>query len=668
MASGRLFRLGCSAVMRNTGTIVRGLRRRAGGFDAALAAVVLAVVTLMILPLPTPLLDVLLACNLAVSISILLVVLYVPDALHITSFPSLLLLTTLFRVGLDVAATRLILLRGNAGEVIRSFGRFVVGSNYVVGAVVFLVITLVQYLVIAKGSERVAEVGARFTLDALPGKQMGIDAELRSGAIDVEQAREKRHQLGRESQFYGAMDGAMKFVKGDVIAAILIAVVNIVGGLAIGVGQRDLSLGDALRRYGLLTIGNGLVTQIPALILATAAGILVTRVSSDDTNQSLGAELGAQLLGAPRALLVASLFIVGLSLVPGLPWAPFCLIGMILFFASRARTSHLDPRLHRAPIEPVVHPTRGEESLRFVPVVVPWSIQWGQPAGLAGVRHPERSLNAIVHAATEQLREKIFLELGVPLPECALSQDPALQPNQARLLIHEVHCLQIELPVAEPDLARHIAEQLAPTARRRAGEFLGMLQTQELLAALERFAPETVRQMVPKIVTLAALSEILRRLVEEGISIRDLSAILQALSQASVTERDPFALTETVRAQLRRSTTHQLTAGASRLGVVLLDPSLEEVVRAAISRSATGAFLALAPSAATDVVLAITRAVGQAAGKHATAPVLLTAPDTRRFIRRLLEAQLPELRVVSPAELLPEIALETWAVATVTNL
>jgi len=668
MASGRLFRLGCSAVMRNTGTVVNGLRKRAGGFDAALAAVVLAVVTLMILPLPTPLLDVLLACNLAVSISILLVVLYVPDALHITSFPSLLLLTTLLRVGLDVAATRLILLRGNAGEVIRSFGRFVVGSNYVVGAVVFLVITLVQYLVIAKGSERVAEVGARFTLDALPGKQLGIDAELRSGAIDVEQAREKRRQLSRESQFYGAMDGAMKFVKGDVIASILIAVVNIVGGLAIGVGQRDLSFGDALRRYGLLTIGNGLVTQIPALILATAAGILVTRVSSEEAYQSLGAELGAQLLGAPRALFVASLFIVGLGLVPGLPLAPFCLIGAVLFFASRARASHLDQRLHQARTEPVVHPTRVEEPLRFVPVVVPWSIQWGQPAGPAGARHLERSLNDVVHAATEQLREKIFLELGVPLPECMLLPDPALQTNQLQLLIHEVLCLQLELPVAQADMASNIVEQLAPTLRKRAAEFLGMLQTQELLTALERVAPETVRQVVPKAVTLSALSGILRRLVEEEISIRDLSAILQALSQASVTERDPLALTESVRAALRRSTTHQLTAGATRLGVILLDPSVEEVVRAAISRSATGAFLALAPSAATDIVLAISRAVDEASSKHSTLPVLLTAPDTRRFIRLLLEARLPELRVISPAELLPEIALETWAVATVTNL
>ena len=668
MASGRLFRLGCSAVMRNTGTVVNGLRKRAGGFDAALAAVVLAVVTLMILPLPTPLLDVLLACNLAVSISILLVVLYVPDALHITSFPSLLLLTTLLRVGLDVAATRLILLRGNAGEVIRSFGRFVVGSNYVVGAVVFLVITLVQYLVIAKGSERVAEVGARFTLDALPGKQLGIDAELRSGAIDVEQAREKRRQLSRESQFYGAMDGAMKFVKGDVIASILIAVVNIVGGLAIGVGQRDLSFGDALRRYGLLTIGNGLVTQIPALILATAAGILVTRVSSEEAYQSLGAELGAQLLGAPRALFVASLFIVGLGLVPGLPLAPFCLIGAVLFFASRARASHLDQRLHQARTEPVVHPTRVEEPLRFVPVVVPWSIQWGQPAGPAGARHLERSLNDVVNTATEQLREKIFLELGVPLPECMLLPDPALQTNQLQLLIHEVLCLQIELPVAQADMASNIVEQLAPTLRKRAAEFLGMLQTQELLTALERVAPETVRQVVPKAVTLSALSEILRRLVEEEISIRDLSAILQALSQASITERDPLALTESVRAELRRSTTHQLTAGASRLGVILLDPSVEEVVRAAISRSATGAFLALAPSAATDIVLAIGRAVDEASSKHSTPPVLLTAPDTRRFFRRLLEAKLPELRVISPTELLPEIALETWAIATVTNL
>lgn len=683
MVSRRHLRLGCSAVMRETGNAVTGWFKRAVSFDAALAAVVVAVVALMIIPLPTPLLDVLLACNLALSVSILLVVLYVPGGLHIASFPSLLLITTLLRIGLDVAATRLILLRGNAGEVIRSFGRFVVGNNYVVGAVVFLVISIVQYLVIAKGSERVAEVGARFTLDALPGKQLGIDAELRSGAIDVEQARHKRQQLSRESQFYGAMDGAMKFVKGDVIASIVIAGVNIVGGLAIGVGQRDLSFADALHRYGLLTIGNGLVTQVPALILATAAGILVTRVASEGSEQSLGAELGAQLLGEPRALLVASVFILGLGLVPGLPWLPFSVIGIALFFASRVRARHLAIRsLQRARTEPVVHPVAAADALRFVPIVIPWSLVLGNPAHSVG-RLPKNSpalgnaggkgqppLQETLRAATDRLREQIFIELGVPLPECDLQIDDAQATGQLQLRLHEVDCQQVALPEPATDtqVSRIVLEQLTPVLRRHAAEFLGMAETQMLLNALETVAPQTVRQVVPKVVSLATLTEILRRLVEEGISVRDLSSILQALTLASSSERDPLALAEFVRAGLRRSTTHQLTAGETRLGVILLDPSVEEVVRAGITHSTTGAFLALAPSATADIVSAVARAVAEAAKQHSKTPVLLAAPDTRRFIRRLLEAKLPDLRVISPAELLPEIALETWSVASVTDL
>src|SRR4051794_21981919 len=305
-------------------------KARFGVADAVLAGLVIAVVGLMVVPLPTWLLDLLIATNLAASVVILLVSMYVSEALKIASFPTLLLITTLIRLSLNVSSTRLILLQADAGEVIKAFGQFVVRGNYVVGAVIFLILTIIQFVVIAKGSERVAEVGARFALDAMPGKQMAIDAELRSGAIDGSEARARRRMLVRESQFYGAMDGAMKFVKGDVIASVIITFINILGGLAIGVGQRGLEVEAALKKYGLLTIGDGLVTQIPALVLSTAAGILVTRVASEEPDQSLGRDLSSQIFSTPKALQVAGVFVTGLSLVPGLPTAPFLLLGLLL--------------------------------------------------------------------------------------------------------------------------------------------------------------------------------------------------------------------------------------------------------------------------------------------------------------------------------------------------
>src|SRR5690349_4699115 len=345
-----------------------------GGAELALAALVVGVVAMMIVPLPTWLLDILLATNLSLSVAILLVVLYVPDALAIATFPTVLLLPTLFRMAPDVSSPRLILLQANAGEVIRSFGQFVVRGNYVVGAVVFLILTIIQFVVIAKGSERVAEVGARFTLDAMPGKQMAIDAELRSGSIDGNEARRRRRSLLRESQFYGAMDGAMKFVKGDVIASLIIVIINILGGLAIGVGQRNLEVVGALKRYGLLTIGDGLVTQIPALVIATAAGVLVTRVASEDDETPLGAELSAQIFGQPQALRVASVFVTLLAVVPGLPALPFLVIGVLLFAASHARTKQLRESAERELAEPIQRRHGATSGPRFVPIVVPWSL------------------------------------------------------------------------------------------------------------------------------------------------------------------------------------------------------------------------------------------------------------------------------------------------------
>ena len=385
--------------------------------DIVLAALVMAVVGLMIVPLPTWLLDLLIASNLAFSVAVLLVTLYVSDALKIAAFPTLLLLTTLVRLALNVSSTRLILLQADAGDVIRAFGSFVVRGNYVVGGVIFLILSIIQFVVIAKGSERVAEVGARFTLDAMPGKQMAIDAELRSGSIDGNEARRRRRTLSRESQFYGAMDGAMKFVKGDTIASFLITAINLLGGIAIGVGQKDMELVGAMKRYGLLTIGDGLVSQIPALVLATAAGILVTRVASEEPDTPLGQELATQIFGVPRALRVASVFVVILALIPGLPALPFLVIGVLLFLASRTGPRRV-PAGDSSVSEPVQRGEDAEAPPRFVPVVVPWSLDVS--ADLAPLLEDDTRggelRRAGVRAAAAAVQEVLFRDLGVPLP------------------------------------------------------------------------------------------------------------------------------------------------------------------------------------------------------------------------------------------------------------
>jgi len=643
-------------------TLQRPTRPRPrGGADAALAALIIAIVALMIVPLPTALLDLLLAGNLAASVVILLVALYVSDALKIAAFPTLLLVTTLFRLALNVSSTRLILLQADAGEVIRSFGQFVVRGNYVVGGIVFFILTVIQFIVIAKGSERVAEVGARFTLDAMPGKQMAIDAELRSGAIDGAEARRRRRTLARESQFYGAMDGAMRFVKGDVIASVIITVVNILGGLAIGVGQRGLDALTALQRYGLLTIGDGLVSQIPSLVIATAAGVLVTRVASEDADTALGEELAAQLLGAPQALLVGSVFVGALAVVPGLPALPFAVIAGLLFAASRARAR---PR-EGAPAAP----TPSERALapgatgRFLPQVVPWSLEIAPDLGrvLDDDVRAGRLRRPGIRSVGPALQELVFRELGVPLPEGRIAVSEALERRGVLLSIQELPALSLTVPdeVAEAAVADHLVGAFLPVLRGRAADFLGIAETQRMLDQLEQVAPATVRQVVPKPVSVTLLADILRRLVEEAVSARDLQTTLEALAQIAVVDRDPLNLTELVRAALRRPITHALTGGAAELEVVLLDGAIEDTLRGAISRTAAGSFLTLAPAAARDIVAAIRRAITNAGltGR----PLVLTQPDIRRFVRKLIESELREVTVVSHADLLPETSLRPLA-------
>jgi type III secretion protein V len=626
------------------------------GADVALAGLVILVVGLMIVPMPTWALDLLISANLSAAVAILLVVLYVPDAIGIATFPTLLLLTTLFRLALNVASTRLILLNANAGQVIRAFGTFVVRGNYVVGAVVFVVLTTIQFIVIAKGSERVAEVAARFALDAMPGKQMAIDAELRAGSIDGGEAKRRRRVLQRESQFYGAMDGAMKFVKGDVIASIVILVVNILGGLAIGVAMRGMPVVDALRRYGLLTIGDGLVTQIPALVLSTAAGVLVTRVASEEAETPLGDELVRQLLGVPKALQVAGGFVLLLAIVPGLPTAPFLVLGTALVLAgsARARAKEREQRLAATEPSPKDRHRRSDEPT-FVPLVVPWSIEVSEDLASLVDADPMG-----LRAACGVLREQLFFELGVPLPVPRVTVRADLDERHVVVLFFEVPAAALALPeLAEaerlPWLQGHIAELL----RSRAADFLGLAEVQRLLDELEQFAPATVRNVVPKPVSLVLLTDVVRRLVEEGISVRDLRGILEILSTIAVTEKDPLNLAEFVRAQMRRPITYRLTGGLGQLDVVLLDPLIEDTVRRAITRTAAGAFLALPPQSARDVLAAVRHALEPL--RHRDPLVILTQPDIRRFVRKLLEPEMPKVCVVSFAELLPEVALKPLA-------
>ncbi len=667
--------------------------------DMLLACVVLSVVGMMILPLPTMLLDVLVAANIAVAVLLLLVAMYVRSGLELSAFPTILLVTTLYRLALNVASTRLILLQADAGEVIAAFGDFVVQGNYVVGAVVFLILTLIQFLVIAKGSERVAEVGARFALDAMPGKQMSIDAELRSGALSQEEARSKRHQIQRESQFYGAMDGAMKFVKGDAIAGIVITVVNVLGGLVIGVMQRDLSAGDSLRIYGLLTIGDGLVSQIPALLISTAAGLVVTRVASEDADASLGRDVASQVFGHPRPLLIGAGFLALLGVVPGLPTIPFFVLAGTFAAAGHALT-----RQQRVPVSvEAIHIER--ESARetraraaMVPIVVPIAIELGTE--LARQITDGRGGGELLEEHVPAVRDALFLDLGLAVPGVRVRESSGLEAHGFVVSVQEVpvargeipsgHVLALDtpasleslgllsLPAADPmgapacwidgsqgqlaldagitvlTPAAFVARALHISISRRATELLGLQEVQSMLEQLERAYPAVVRNVTPKPVPLPLLTEVLRRLVEERVSIRPLREILEALSVHAPTERDPVQLTELVRASLRRQLTHR-HAPAGTLAVFTVDGLIEDSVRDAIQRTAGGTYLALPPDQARDIIEAARRTLSPLSP---TRQVVLTQRDVRRFLRRLLEVELPDVTVLSYQELAPEVNVQ----------
>jgi type III secretion protein V len=630
--------------------------------DLALAGVVVAIVAMMIVPLPTPLLDVLLSVNIAAAVTLLLVSLYVGEALKFATFPTLLLITTLFRLALEISATRLILLRADAGEVIRAFGDFVVAGNLVVGAVVFVILTIVQFIVISKGAERVAEVAARFTLDAMPGKQMAIDAELRAGHIDHVEARRRRSALARESQLFGAMDGAMKFVKGDAIAGIIVLAVNVVGGLVIGVLQRGMDPAAAARTYTVLTIGEGLVAQIPALLVSTAAGIIVTRVASEDEGGQLARDIGRQVLAQPRALAITAGLLALLAAVPGLPAAPFVVLAAVLggaawrLLRAPAGDQEGDDADAEVPGRGAAPRAAGVDAALPMPVLTPIAVEVGAELSAAVGPADPRGAGAFMGEIVPRVREHLFAELGLALPPVRLRPGaPGLAPRAFVIRLNEVPLGRGELAPAEVVTApARLGDEVLALLRRYGHEFVGVQETQSLLDGLERTHPALVREVVPKLVSPVLLADVLRRLVEEGISLRNLRDVLGTLAEWAPHERDPVALAEHVRASLRRTITFKHARGGGVLAAYMLDGLIEDTIREAIHKTPTGSYLALEPQLSRDIVAAVGRALGPAHAASTTGAVLLTNAEIRRYVRRLVEAEHPDLPVLSYQELAPE--------------
>jgi type III secretion protein V len=640
--------LGLLALLR-AGDVHALLTRHA---DLVLAALVVAIVGMMIVPLPTPVLDLLISINIAASVLLLLLSLYVGDALKIATFPTLLLLTTLYRLGLEVSATRLILLRADAGLVIRAFGGFVVAGNLIVGAVVFVILTAVQFIVISKGSERVAEVAARFTLDAMPGKQMAIDAELRAGLIDAGEARRRRASLARESQLFGSMDGAMKFVKGDAIAGLVVLAVNIVGGLCIGVLQRGMELGAAARAYTILTIGEGLVAQIPALVISTAAGIIVTRVASehDGGRSHLGRDIGVEVLAHPKAIAVTAGLLALLAVVPGLPALPF--------LALAAALGLIAWRLGTAPVAADARDAgAGADAAAGPALLAPLAIEVSAEPAVT------RALAGFADGAVPRLRARLLEELGLPLPPVRLLRStPGLAGGAYVVRLDEVPLGRGEVPRgAWDDAAARIEDHLLALLRRHGHQLVGVQEAQALLDGLARTHPALVREVVPKLVPPVLLADVLRRLAREGVPLRNLRDVLGALAARVPRERDPAALAEHVRVALRRSITWQHAGERGVLEAYVLDPGIEETLREAVRDGAGGSHLALEPELAADILHAVGRALGDGGA------VLLTGPEVRRHVRHLIEGAHPDVAVLTYAELEPATEIRTVGTVALTT-
>ena len=677
--------------------------------DVLLASLLVGIVFMMILPLPTELVDVLIGTSMGIAVILLMLAIYISSAGEFFAFPAVLLLSTLFRLALSITTTRLVLLQADAGAIIDTFGNFVVAGNLVVGVVIFLIITIVQFLVITKGAERVAEVSARFSLDAMPGKQMSIDGDMRAGVIDMDEARRRREKVEKESQLYGSMDGAMKFVKGDAIAGLIIIAVNLVGGLIIGVTQRGMPLDEAMHIYSILTIGDGLVAQIPALLIAMTAGIIVTRVSTEET-ENLASDIGKQFGAQPKALLVAGGLMVAFSLIPGFPTLTFLSLavvtggaGLLLLRASSRReagqaenqvSSILTPVSTEASTDAQVDAQlRGEQEITLgAPLLVDISASLQEHLDM-------RALNR----EAAKVRRALYLDLGVPFPGVHVRFNENL-PNQVYAILLQ------EIPVAKGDLrpgyvlyADHIRQldilgfpsergdlflpniptvwiedkysaslheasmsfmqlhkvlsfHLAYVMRRYAEEFIGIQETYHLFERLQSTFPDLIKE-AQRVLPVNRTTEVFKRLVGEDVSIRNVREILESLVEWGQQEKDVVMLTEYVRGDLKRYISYKYSSDQNVLSAYLLDEDLEETVRGGIRQTSSGNYLALDPPLTRRLVSQTKSLVGDIS-RLENKPVIVTAMDIRRYVRKIIEIELYDLAVLSFQELTQEVTVQ----------
>lgn len=663
--------------------------------EIAVLLIMVMVIAMLIIPLPKILVDFLIGLNIVISILMLLLSFYITRILGFTSFPALLLITTLFRLALSISTSRLILLDADAGNIIQSFGEFVIGENIVVGFVIFAIVTVVQFIVITKGSERVAEVAARFSLDGMPGKQMSIDADLKSGLIDNDEVRKRRKELEQESQMYGAFDGAMKFIKGDAIAGIVIIFVNFAGGIGIGVAQMSMPFSEALSTYTLLTIGDGLVAQIPALLIAISAGFIVTRVSG--TNQNLGANIVRELFSHDFTLIVTAILALCMGMLPGFPAGIFGLLaaGLMLFYGMRLRQNRQ---------KQVADPAQTRIDSRPPAASVPSADDFA-PRGLTAENNEAIPLIVTLHSryqtlfekqkVTTWLQEEFAFRYGFFLPGIIINYSSEIPENKSVILINEIRSgtiysypdkyriteindaldsLNIESVIIDRDAGEKTrwTDKKYEAVCRASGmetehgitvffnefsrimtqniqELLGIQETKTLLDNVENKYPELLKECY-RYLSVQRIADVFQRLITEQISIRNIKIILGALVQWGQKEKDPLVLVEHVRSHLARYISAHFTCNQVLRAVVLSNP-LEEMIRQGIRQSAGGTFINLEPAQLDHFYDAM--ALVMTPLRHRQDIVLLTAMDIRRFVRKLTELHYPGIAVLAFSEIVP---------------
>ncbi|HTP18813.1 MAG TPA: flagellar biosynthesis protein FlhA [Solirubrobacteraceae bacterium] len=677
--------------------------------DLVAAVSVVVVVTMLIVPLPSMLLDLFITINISAALAVVVATMYLQKPLEFSAFPSLLLLTTMFRLAINVSVTRLILTKGDAGSVVHDFGQFVVSGDVVIGLVIFLILVVIQFVVVTNGAGRVAEVAARFTLDAMPGKQMAIDADLNAGLITDQEARHRRSEIAREADFYGAMDGASKFVKGDAMAAVIITGINLIGGIVVGVVQHHVPFSQATHTYSLLTVGDGLAAQIPALLISVATGILVTRSASE---KDLGSDLANQILRQKKAPLVAGCVVCAFALIPGLPKLPFLFIGGIMAaIGYSVRNGMPDELAAAAAAAALPAPTEAdkpsaprEEVLKELPID---PLELGIGFGLVPL--VDRRTGGSLVRRVSMIRRQIASELGMVIPPVRIHDEVDLDSHEyvvkvrgtvvARGQVMAGHHLAMDpgdavgtlpgIPTTEPafglpaiwipetqhaeaealgytvvDGESVIVTHLTETIRNHAAHLLTRQDVRQLLDQLKEINEAVVTEVVPDVLSLGEIQRVLQSLLAEGVSIRDLGAIVESVGDKARITRDPNLLAEYARQALGRAITAPHLDPMQTLRVITLDPTVEQELATSITQTSDGEYLAMEPMRAQAVLTAVKSQSDQASARGGIRPVLLCSARVRRHVRRLLESSVPHLPVCSYNEVAPGISVETIGVVS----